>query len=439
MTRSALTRLVDDLPVRVDGWCDATCRALGFDRCQLHLDTALPAGVPVELVLSALDEQVVRFEATPGDSEAGDHGVLQITELRPATTTDAELHDSLMTGLRKDAHLALCTHEDVEAARADAGFDGVTLRHVALPEMDASSVDTSLELWGHTLRLPLIIAGMTGGSARGAEVNRMLAGVAQESGIGMGVGSQRRMLQDSDLAWSYQVRDVAPDILLLANIGAVQLNYGVTPQQCAELTEAIGADALCLHLNALQERVQPEGELDFSALRDRIQGVVEACAVPVILKETGCGMSAPITRQALDAGCAGVDVAGVGGTSWARVEALRQADPVQRAVGNTFRDWGIPTTRSIASARSVGTDHVVIGSGGVRNGLHVAKAIALGADACAMALPFLRAVLQSERTAADLVRQVGEELRTAMFCSSTVDLHDLRAAGVSPADGAHHA
>jgi isopentenyl-diphosphate Delta-isomerase len=439
MTRSALTRLVDALPARVDGWCDATCQALGFDRCQLSLDAALPSGVPVELVLSAHDDQVVRFEATPGDAEAGDHGVLQITELRPATPSDAVLHDSLMTGLRKDAHLALCTHEDVEAAVADPGFGGVTLRHVALPEMDASSVDPALDLWGRTLQLPLIIAGMTGGSARGAEVNRMLAVVAQEAGIGMGVGSQRRMLQDPDLAWTYRVRDLAPDILLLANIGAVQLNYGVTPQQCAELVEAIGADVLCLHLNALQERVQPEGELDFSALLERIEEVVEASAVPVILKETGCGMSAHVTRQALDAGCAGVDVAGVGGTSWARVEALRQADPVQRAVGHTFRDWGIPTTRAITSARSVGDAHVVIGSGGVRDGLHVAKAIALGADACAMALPFLRAVLQSERDAADLVRQVGEELRTAMFCSSTVDLHDLRAAGISPAEGAHHA
>ncbi len=439
MTRSALTRLVDALPARVDGWCDATCQALGFERCQLELDAALPAGVPVELVLSAHAEQVVRFEATPGDAEAGEHGVLQIAELRPATPGDAELHDGLMTGLRKDAHLALCTHEDVEAAAADPGFDRVTLGHVALPEMDAASVDVSLELWGRTLQLPLIIAGMTGGSARGAEVNRMLAVVAQEAGIGMGVGSQRRMLQDPDLAWTYQVRDVAPDILLLANIGAVQLNYGVTPEQCSELVEAIGADVLCLHLNALQERVQPEGELDFSALLERVREVVEASAVPVILKETGCGLDARITRAALEAGCAGVDVAGVGGTSWARVEALRQADPVQRAVGNTFRDWGIPTAQAIGSARSAGEDHVVIGSGGVRDGLHVAKAIALGADACAMALPFLRAVLQSERTAADLVHQVGDELRTAMFCSSSADLHGLRAAGVSSAEGAHHA
>ena len=438
MTRSALTRLVDALPARV-GDRDAACLALAFDRCELRLERALPAGAPVELVLSAHDEREVRFTATPSDAVAEGRAFVQIASLVPATQADSDTLDSLMTGLRKDAHLALCAHADVQAAAATPGWERVQLRHVALPELDGADVDPSLTLWGKHLDLPLIIGGMTGGSRRGADVNRSLAAVAQATGIGMGVGSQRRMLQDPDLAWTYRVRDVAPDILLLANIGAVQLNYGVTAQQCAELVEAIGADALCLHLNALQERVQPEGDLDFGALLEQVREVAAVSRVPVILKETGCGLSARITRQALETGCAGVDVAGVGGTSWARVEALRQADPVRRAVGNTFRDWGIPTARAITSARSVGDDHVVIGSGGVRNGLHVAKAIALGADACAMALPFLRAVLQSEQTAADLVRQVGEELRTAMFCSSTVDLHDLRAAGVPPAEGAHHA
>ena len=435
MTRNALTRLVDALPAQVAG-NEASCLALGFDRCELQLDEALPPDVAVELVLCAPGEREVRLLATPGTPTLGPDAVVQPASHEPSTSADAEILAGLMTGLRKDAHLALCAHEDVEAERTTAGWDEVELSHVAMPEMDGAAVDTAVRLWGKTLELPLIVAGMTGGSHRGADVNRRLAAVAQVAGIGMGVGSQRRMLQDPDLAWTYRVRDVAPDILLLANIGAVQLNHGVTPTQCSDLVEAIGADALCLHLNALQERVQPEGDWNFAGLFDRVREVTEVCPVPVILKETGCGMDASVTRRALDAGCAGVDVSGAGGTSWARVEALRQVDPVQRAVGNTFRDWGIPTAQAVAAARSVGPDHVVLGSGGVRDGLHVAKAIALGADACAMALPFLRAVLQSERTAADRIRQIGEELRTALFCSSNANLHDLRTAGVQPAGGA---
>ncbi len=434
MTRNALTRLVDALPARVAG-ADAVCLALGRSRCELRLDEALPVGARVSLVLRAPDEREVRLRAVAGAPTHGPGGVVQPAGLEPATPEDADILAGLMTGLRKDAHLALCAHEDVEAERATAGWDDVELPHAAMPEIDGATVDTTARLWGRTLQLPLLIAGMTGGSRRGADVNRRLAAVAQEAGIGMGVGSQRRMLQDPDLAWTYQVRDVAPDILLLANIGAVQLNYGVSAARCGELVEAIGADALCLHLNSLQERVQPEGDWNFADLFDRVREVTEACPVPVILKETGCGMDAALVRRALDVGCAGVDVSGAGGTSWARVEALRQADPVQRAVGNTFRDWGIPTARAVAAARSLGDDHVVVGSGGIRSGLHVAKAVALGADVCAMALPFLRDVLQSEQTAADRVRQVGEELRTTLFCSSNANLQDLREAGVRPAGG----
>jgi len=297
MTRSALTRLVAALPAQV-GRTPAVVLALGFDRCQLGLERALPAGEPVVLVLRAHDEREMRFNATPGEAHHTDGGVEQIAALVPSTPQDADALDGIMTGLRKDAHLALCAHDDVQAAAVTPGWDDVVLHHVALPELDAAAIDPTVELWGKTLQLPLIIGGMTGGSRRGADVNRSLATVAQDAGIAMGVGSQRRMLQDPDLAWTYQVRDMAPDILLLANIGAVQLNYGVTAQQCVELVEAIGADVLCIHLNALQERVQPEGELDFSALLERVREVVAVSSVPVVLKETGCGLSARVTRQA---------------------------------------------------------------------------------------------------------------------------------------------
>jgi len=434
-----MTRLVEELPLELASGQIVPCSALSTHSCELMVAEALPPGRPIRATLRTAEDGAIPLDLVPSaESRPTPTGVLQPADVTPVSAEAEQALAGMMLRLRKDAHIALCAYEEVESDIVSAGWERVELPHQALPELDAGTIDLSSSLFGKTLRVPLVISGMTGGSKRGAEINRRLAAVAQRAGIGMGVGSQRRMLDDPDLTDTYRIRDVAPDVPLMANIGAVQLNYGVTPAMCARLVEAIQADALCLHLNALQEMIQPEGERDFSGLWSRIARVCDASPVPVLLKETGCGVDAVLTQRALDAGCAGVDVAGAGGTSWARVETLRQADPMGRDVGETFRNWGIPTVDAVAEARAVGDRHLVIGSGGVRNGLHMAKAIALGADCCGVALPFLRAALDSEAAAHELVTRLSEELRVAMFCTSAPDLRALRRLGGEPAEGDHH-
>jgi len=432
-----MTRLVEELPVHLDQGQVAICTSLSAVACELLVVAPIPSDRTVPLRITTDAGAAIRLSGTPGEViRATANGVVQRLDLEPASAGAGDRLETLLLRLRKDAHLALCAHEDVEAHAVSPGWERVRLPHHALPELDGDQLDLSTSLLGRPLRLPLLISGMTGGSERGAEVNRALASVAQCAGIAMGVGSQRRMLADDELTWTYQVRDVAPDIPLLANIGAVQLNHGVTPGDCAVLVDAIEADALCIHLNALQEMIQPEGERNFANLFPRIGEVAAALSVPVLLKETGCGMSRELVQTALAAGCAGVDVAGAGGTSWARVESLRQADTVRRAIGETFRDWGIPSAVAVAGARAPGADHLVIASGGIRSGLDMARALALGADVCGVALPFLRAVLDGEEAALSLVERLEEELRVAMFCSSAPDVCALREIGVTPIEGA---
>ncbi len=340
---------------------------------------------------------------------------------------------------RKDEHLDLCLREDVEALAVTAGWERYRLPHRALPDLDLAEVDLGASLFGAPLEMPLVITGMTGGSARAGEVNRALARVAQRAGVALGLGSQRAMLEHPELTASYQVRDEAPDVPVLANLGAVQLNRGVTPAQCAEVVEAVDAAALCLHLNALQEAIQPEGDRDFRGLDDRIRAVVEAVPVPVLLKETGCGIGARVARRAVALGCAGVDVSGVGGTSWSRVEALRQEDPLFRAVGEAHRDWGMPTVDALIESRAAIPDHLVIASGGVRSGTQMAIALALGADLCGVALPVLRALDESEDAAVALLQRYREELRVALFCCGAATPAAMRQADLTsravPADG----
>jgi len=339
---------------------------------------------------------------------------------------------------RKDEHLDLCLREDVEARTVSPGWERYRLPHRALPDLDLAAVDPGASLFGAQLRMPLVISGMTGGSVRAGEVNRALARVAQRCGVAMGLGSQRAMIEHPELTGTYQVRDQAPDVPVLANLGAVQLNRGVTPEQCAEAVAAVDAAALCLHLNALQEAIQPEGDRDFRGLDDRIRAVVEAVPVPVLLKETGCGIGGDVARRAADLGCAGVDVSGVGGTSWSRVEALRQTDPLFRAVGEAHRDWGIPTVDALIESRAAIPDHLVIASGGVRSGTQMAIALALGADLCGVALPVLRAVDESEDAAVALLSRYREELRVAMFCCGAAHPAQLRRVALRHAGGSDH-
>lgn len=287
---------------------------------------------------------------------------------------------------RKNAHLRLCAEEDVEH-RGTTLLEEVRLLHEALPELSLDDVDLSTEILGRRLAAPILISGMSGGTAEAGRLNRALATVAQKCGLGFGVGSQRPMLLHPETAESYRVRDVAPDVLLLGNVGFVQArDSGVAG--VAELAEAIGADGICVHLNAAQELVQDEGDRDFRGALDAIGRLVDELPVPVVVKETGSGL-APATLARLRAlGVSWVDVSGAGGTSWTAVESLR-GTPRQRALGAELRDWGIPTAASIVYARREGLG--TIASGGIRSGHDAARALALGADAVSLALPLLRA------------------------------------------------
>jgi isopentenyl-diphosphate delta-isomerase len=334
----------------------------------------------------------------------------------------------MSTENRKADHIRICLEEDVSGRGISAGFERYRFVHQALPELNLSDVSTALEMWRKTLKMPLLISSMTGGTARAEQINRNLAEGAQELGIAMGVGSQRAALERPELASAYQVRKYAPDILLFANVGAVQLNYSYGVEECRRAVDMIEADALILHLNALQEAVQPEGDTNFEELAARIEEVCRAVGVPVIAKEVGWGISGETARLLWGAGVSAIDVAGAGGTSWSQVEAHRAADEKHRLVAEAFAGWGIPTAESIGMVRAAGIPEgrKVFASGGVRNGIDVAKAIALGVDIAGMARPFLKAADVSAETVVDVGEVIREQLRVAMFAIGARDLDDLR-------------
>ncbi|MCO4768515.1 MAG: type 2 isopentenyl-diphosphate Delta-isomerase [Deltaproteobacteria bacterium] len=331
-----------------------------------------------------------------------------------------------ISSLRKSAHLNIVATKDVESAETRAGWHRWRLPHDALPELDADAVDLTTTFLGKPLSAPFLMAGMTGGSERAGTVNRRLATVCQELGLGMGLGSQRAMVERPDLLPTFVVRDVAPDILLIGNIGAVQLNYGVTIDDVKRLVADVQADAMAVHLNVLQEMVQPEGDRDWSGLLGKVEALIAGLDVPVIIKETGCGISAGTAVQLRNLGAHAIDVGGTGGTSWGWIEGFRAADPQRQEMGATFRDWGIPTAESLVSVRNaVGPDFPLMSTGGVRSGLDVAKAVALGADVAGMALPFFRAADVSVDEALALGRRITEEVRIAMVCSGCEDVSAL--------------
>ena len=257
---------------------------------------------------------------------------------------------------RKREHIETVLSENVAAKGVTSGFERYFFEHVALPELDLDAVDLSSELFGKRLEAPYLISSMTGGAQRARDINLRLAEAAQEYRIAMAVGSQRAGLENDDLAESYQVRAVAPDILLFANIGAVQLNYGFGVDEARRAVDMIEADALFLHLNPLQEAVQPEGDRNWHGLFDKIEALIRGISVPVAVKEVGNGISAAVARRLADCGVTAIDVAGAGGTSWSEVEAHRQPDALTREVAHAFAGWGIPTALALAEIRRAALD-----------------------------------------------------------------------------------
>lgn len=321
---------------------------------------------------------------------------------------------------RKAEHIDLALDEQIQL-RANF-FEDYYFDHEALPELDLAEVDVATSFLGKPLEAPLLISCMTGGTDDASRINRNLAIAAEETGIALGVGSQRKAIEDPEMVSSFQVRDVAPTAPLLANLGAVQLNYGFGIDECRAAVEMIDADALVFHLNPLQEALQPEGQCDFRNLIDQMGEIASKLDVPVIAKEIGCGLAGPTAQRLKEVGIRIIDTAGLGGTSWARIEARRASDV---DLGELFADWGVSTPRSIRELNEVG-GLTVIGSGGVRSGLDVAKAIALGADLVGLAQPFLEAANESAERTVEKCRRTVRELRIAMFCAGAGDITTLQ-------------
>ncbi len=316
---------------------------------------------------------------------------------------------------RKSDHIRINLEENVNFRQLTTGLENYHFLHQMLPEINLAEVDTSVSFLGKKLKAPLLISSMTGGTEQARQINHTLAEAAEMSGIAMGLGSQRAALENPALAPTFQVRSVAPTTVLLANLGAVQLNYGYTVDHCRRAVEMIEADALILHFNALQEAVQPEGDTNFSGLLAKVEAICQTLPVPVIAKEVGWGFSEDSVRRLVNAGVAAIDVAGSGGTSWSQVEMYRAKSEIRRRVAATFVDWGIPTSEAILAAKRVEANLPIIASGGLRNGLDMAKCIALGATLGGMAGPFLKAAVNSLQAVLAEIEIATTELRIAMF------------------------
>ncbi len=329
------------------------------------------------------------------------------------------------TESRKADHIRINLEENVQFPRLTTGLEHYAFMHQAVPEIDLATIDTQTTFLGKTLSAPILISSMTGGTAEAQTINFLLAAAAQHTGIAMGLGSQRAAIEDHTLASTYQVRDVAPDILLFANVGAVQLNYGYGIDQCRRAVDMVEADALILHLNVLQEAVQPEGDGNFAGLLDKIAQIASMLEVPVIAKEVGWGFSETAARQLFEAGVQVLDVAGAGGTSWSEVEYHRAQTAFHAQVAASFADWGIPTAHSLIYARRGAPEARLIASGGLREGIDVAKCIALGADLGGIAGPFLKAAAESPEAILDLISLLTRQLQITMFASGARDIAAL--------------
>jgi isopentenyl-diphosphate delta-isomerase len=323
---------------------------------------------------------------------------------------------------RKQDHLRIVV-EEPGIDRDRQAFAKVQLLHRALPELNLAEVDTSTAFLGKTISCPLLISSMTGGAGESmARINRNLAEAAEAEQVAMAVGSQRVYFTDKDAAASFRLREVAPTVPLLGNLGAVQLNYGFDAEQCREATSLLDADGLYLHLNPLQEAIQPEGDLNFSGLAARVGEVIRELDIPVLAKAVGAGLSPADAQLLIGAGVKYVDVAGTGGTSWSLIEAHRSEDP---SLGELFADWGISTPQALALLKPYREQLTLIASGGIRSGVDMAKSMVLGASLCGVAGPFLKPAMESPEAVRAVIQRYKREFKTALFllgCRSVPDL-----------------
>ncbi|MBJ6362022.1 type 2 isopentenyl-diphosphate Delta-isomerase [Paenibacillus sp. GCM10012307] len=339
---------------------------------------------------------------------------------------------SAATAKRKGEHIRICLEEQVVAEGIATGLDNVRFRHRALPELAFDSISLESEFLGKKIGTPLMVSSMTGGTAEAGEINRRLAEAAQQHGWAIGLGSMRAAIENERLASTFQIRSYAPDVPIIANLGAVQLNYGYGIDQCRKAVDLAEADGLVLHLNSMQEVFQAEGDTNFSNLLGKIEQICRSLDVPVGIKEVGWGIDGDTAQSLMSVGVAFIDVAGAGGTSWSQVEKYRSSDTMKRLAAETFADWGISTADCIADIRAKAPTARIIGSGGLLHGVHAAKAIALGADLVGFGRALLpRAAVTEEgeiweEALHDQFRRIAFELKAAMFGIGAGSIEELQ-------------
>lgn len=351
---------------------------------------------------------------------------------------------------RKEKHISNCLEKNISFENKTTLLENYDFIHQALPELDLNEIDLSITVKGKKLKAPLMISPMVGGTDRGRDINLMLAECAEEMGIGFSVGSQRITKIHKESLDTYRVRKTAPNILLFANLGLVQLNYGFTLADCINVKEEIDADILTFHLNPLQEAIQHGGDVNFKGLGEKLRHICKNVDFPIVVKEVGHGISEETARSLVDKGVFGIDTAGAGGTSWSKVESRGTEETVRTEtpgtedvsgteeretgeslkcrVGSCFSEWGIPTATSIRYVRKASPDIFLIASGGIKTGLDAAKAIALGADMASVGLPIFKLAAHGKEKVMNYLRQTVEELRLAMFLTGSGDLGELKKA-----------
>ena len=328
---------------------------------------------------------------------------------------------------RKTEHIRLCLTDEVEGVGKTTGLEGISFLHNALPEIDFHEISIETAFLNKPLQTPFLVSSMTGGSELAASINRNLGQAAEKRGWAIGLGSTRALLESDAHQASFEIRDVAPTVPIIANLGAVQLNYGYGAEACRQIVERTGADSIVLHLNSLQEVVQDGGDLNFRDLLPKIKEITSALDVPVGAKEVGFGIDGETAAKLHQAGIAYIDVAGAGGTSWSQVEKLRTEDPLRRAAAEAFNSWGLPTKDCLISVREHLPDATVIASGGMKTGLDAAKAIAIGADMAGYARTLLQAATESAEAVDKLMEQIEFELKMAMFGIGVKSVAELQA------------
>jgi isopentenyl-diphosphate Delta-isomerase len=369
--------------------------------------------------------ELVAMIAAPSGAGRSIRGQTRMSRRQPPDET-------LPTLGRKDEHLDIVL-SGAASRRTSAGFESVRFEHCAAPELDLDGIDLSVDFLGRRLRAPLLISSMTGGPTRADGINRNLAVAAQALGLALAVGSQRVALDGSGArGLSGDLRRIAPDVPILANFGGAQLVAGYGIDEARRAVEMIEADALIIHLNPLQEALQPEGDRDWRGVLGAIKRLSGTVGVPLVVKEVGSGISGQLAARLMQAGVAVIDVAGAGGTSWAAVEGARARTEADRAVAAAFADWGIPTAQSIVAVRAAAPDAVVIGSGGIRDGVDAARAIRLGADLAGQAASLLEPALASADAVIAAISVTIAQLRIACFCTGSANLGALRQARLLP-------